>query len=213
MKILIFLLAAMSLAACTTTPPHEFVSDPAKKWEQRKSELSEINDWFLNGRVAIINGHESWQLNMEWQRHDDKYILDLSGPFGAGRAQLTGTNDGVMLVDADKNYFYADSPDRLLKEVTGLRMPVKSLLYWMRGLPDWNINKEEEKLDEFGRLHQLKQGDWLVRFKSYMNVDKHELPQKIFIDGYDVKVKIFIDEWDIKRKTFKSGESKVEEQN
>lgn len=204
MKLLIFLLAVISLTACTTPAPHSYVADPDKKWEQRQIELSEINDWFLNGRVAIINGDESWFLSMEWQRHDDKYILDLSGPFGAGHAQLTGTNDGVVLVDSDKNYFFSDSPDRLLQEVTGLRMPVKGLLYWMRGLPNWNINKEKEKIDEFGRLAMLQQNGWRVRFKRYLDVEKHELPQKIFIDGYDLKVKIFVDEWDLKTKKFKS---------
>ncbi len=204
MRALIFLLAAINLAACTTPSPHKYVADPDKEWQQRQIVLSEINDWNLTGRAAIINGHESWHLSMKWQRHDDQYILDLSGPFGAGHAQLTGTKDGVILVDADKNYFYADSPDRLLAEVTGLRMPVKSLLYWMRGLPDRNIKEEKQKIDEFGRLQHIQQGGWRVRFKTYIDVDKHELPQKIFIDGYDLKVKIFVDEWDIKRKTFES---------
>lgn len=211
MRIIIFLLAAITLSACTTPLPHKYVADPDKKWEQRKSELSEINDWHLNGRVAIINGDESWHLSMKWQRHGDKYILDLSGPFGAGHAQLTGTKEGVVLVDADKNYFFADSPDRLLQEVTGLRMPVKSLLFWMKGLPDWNIKKEKQKIDEFGRLQQLQQGDWRVRFKTYTDVNKHELPQKIFIDGYKLKVKIFVDDWDIKRKKFESIGSDSEE--
>lgn len=202
MKQLIILAVILSVTACTTTPLHRPVADPGKEWEQRKSELSEINDWFLTGRVAIVNGEESWHLNMTWQRHDDKYILDLSGPFGAGHSQLTGTKDGVMMVDADKNYFYADSPDRLLYETTSLRMPVKSLLYWMRGLPNWNIKKEKQKLDDFGRLAQLQQEGWRVRFKRYTDVEQHELPQKIFIDGYDLKVKIFVDEWDLKSKKF-----------
>ena len=204
MKYLIFLLAVMSLTACTTLlPPHKPVEDSAKRWEQRKIELSEINDWVLNGRVAIINGDESWHLDMTWQRHADKYILDLSGPFGAGHAQLTGTKEGVVLVDSDKNYFFADSPDLLLQEVTGIQMPVKSLLYWMRGLPNWNIEKQQQELDEFGRLQQLQQDGWRVRFKRYIEVAKHELPQKVFIDGYDLKVKIFVDKWDLKSKSFK----------
>ncbi|MCF6185686.1 MAG: lipoprotein insertase outer membrane protein LolB [Bacteroidales bacterium] len=205
MKRFILLLAVITLTACTTTPPHEFVADPSKKWEQRKSELSEINDWFLNGRIAIINGHESWHMSMKWQRHDDKYILDLSGPFGAGHAQLTGTKDGVVLVDSDKNYFFAENPDRLLQEVTGLRMPVQSLLYWMRGLPDLDVKNEKQKLDNYGRLALLEQAGWRIRFKRYINVDKHELPQKIFIDGFDLKVKIFVDDWDLKSKTFASS--------
>ena len=77
MKYLIFLLAVMSLTACTTPPTHVFVADPDKKWQQRKTQLSNINDWHLNGRVAIINGVESWHLSMKWQRHGDKYILDF----------------------------------------------------------------------------------------------------------------------------------------
>lgn len=205
MKRFILLLAVIVLTACTTTPPHEFVAAPTKKWEQRKPELSEINDWFLNGRIAIINGHESWHLSMKWQRHDDKYILDLSGPFGAGHAQLTGTKDGVVLVDADQNYFFAENPDRLLQEVTGLRMPVQSLLYWMRGLPDGDVKKENQKLDNYGRLALLEQAGWRIRFKGYIKVDKYELPQKIFIDGFNLKVKIFIDEWDLKSKIFASS--------
>jgi outer membrane lipoprotein LolB len=206
MRFLILLVAVMTLAACTTTPPHQFVTDPDKKWEQRKAELSEINDWLLNGRIAIINGQESWHLSMDWQRHSDKYILDLSGPFGAGHAQLTGTAEGVILVDSDGNYFYADTPDRLLQEVTGLRIPVKSLLYWMRGLPNWNATKEKQQLDNFGRLALLQQDGWRVRFKKYIDVEKHELPQKIFIEGFDLKVKIFVDEWDLKSKNFKSND-------
>lgn len=205
MKRLIFLLAVISLTACTTTPPHVSVADPDEKWEQRKVEILKINDWFLNGRVAIINGHESWNLNMQWQRHDDKYILDLSGPFGAGHAQLTGSGDDVLLVDSDNNYFYADSPDRLLREVTGLRMPIKGLLSWILGMPDWNTNTGKQKVDAFGRLAFIKQNGWNIHYKRYVGVDAYELPQKIFINGFDLKVKIFIDEWNLKNKKFKSA--------
>lgn len=202
MKKLLLLLAVISLTACTSTPPHKHVADPDKTWEQRKLDLSEINDWVLNGRVAIVNGHESWFLSMNWQFHDNKYILDLSGPFGAGHAQLTGSSEGVILVDADQNYFYADSPDLLLEEVTGVRMPVNSLFYWIRGLPNWNITNEKQKIDQFGRLGQLEQDGWRVRFKSYVDVLKHELPQKVFINGHNLKVKIFVDKWDLNNKNF-----------
>jgi len=202
MKKLLFLLAVISLTACTATPPPKYVADPNKTWEQRKLDLSEINNWVLSGRVAIINDDESWFLSMNWQFHDNKYILDLSGPFGAGHAQLTGTSEGVILVDADQNYFYADSPDRLLEEVTGVRMPVNSLFYWIRGLPNWKIKKEKQKIDLFGRLQQLEQDGWRVRFKRYVDVLKRELPQKIFIDGHNLTVKIFVDEWDLKSKKF-----------
>lgn len=202
MKKLILLAVIMTITACSTTPPRAPVADPLKRWEQRKDELGKINDWILNGRAAIVNGHESWNLSINWQRHSDKYILDLSGPFGAGHAQLTGTNEGVVLVDSDNKHSYANSPDALLHETTGVRMPVKGLLYWMRGLPIPSTEISHIKLDDFGRLEQMQQDGWQVRFKSYTDVDPHELPEKIFIDGFDLKVKIVVDNWDIKSTAF-----------
>lgn len=202
MKQLLLLAVILVLSACSTSPPRQSVADPEKRWQERKLALADINDWFLQGRVAIVNSDEAWHLNMNWQRHADKYILDLSGPFGAGHAQLTGSAAGVMLLDADMNSFYADSPDRLLYETTQLRMPVKSLLYWMRGLPDRELKNDKHLLDAYGRLAQLQQDGWRVRFRSYVDIDQYELPQKIFIDGHHLTVKIFIDEWDLKSKTF-----------
>ena len=72
---------------------------------------------------------------------------------------------------------------------------------------DYQYWKKTDKktLDGYGRLAELQQSGWHVRFKKYINVEKHELPQKLFIDGFDLKVKIFIDEWDLKNKTFQSG--------
>ncbi|MDH5601663.1 MAG: lipoprotein insertase outer membrane protein LolB [Gammaproteobacteria bacterium] len=198
MKLILFLLLAISVAGCSTTPPHKSVADPDKKWEQRKTVLSGINHWVINGRLALINGDESWHMNLKWQRHGDMYVLDLSGPFGTGHTQLTGSKGNVLLVDAEQNYFYADSPDRLLQEVTGLQIPVKSLLYWINGIPDWNVKVDNQRLDAFGRLAELRQSDWNIRYKKYIYVKEHELPQKIFIDGFNLKVKIFIDEWELK---------------
>ena len=39
-------------------------------------------------------------------------------------------------------------------------------------------------------------------FKKYIDVGKHELPQKVFINGHNLKVKVFVDEWDLKTKKF-----------
>jgi len=209
MKILILVFATIFFAGCSTTAPHKFVAEPEKKWEQRKSEISKINDWSFNGRVSIINGHESWLLNMQWQFHSGEYRLDLSGPFGAGHAQLRGSDDGVILTDSDQNNFYASNPDRLLHEITGVRMPVQSLLYWMRGIPNRNIKKQQEKIDAFGRLQKIKQDGWNVHIKQYTQVagtatekQIHELPEKIFIDGHGLNVKVFVEDWDLKTKLF-----------
>ena len=202
LRYILYLAVFLQLTACTTSPERKPVSNPEVTWQQRQHELASINDWHVTGRAAIINGHESWHLNITWEKHDDKYILDLSGPLGTGRSQLSGTSSGVQLVDSDQNAYYASNPDQLLYERAGFRMPVSDLLYWMKGLPHPDLEHEKQKIDEYGRLAQLMQDGWRVRFRSYMSVGKKELPQKIFIDGYNLKVKIFIDEWDLTSKTF-----------
>ena len=130
----------------------------------------------------------------------------MAGPFGVGHAQLTGTQEGVILVDADKNTFYASGPDRLLYETTGIRMPVKGLLFWMRGLANPRAQIKDIKLDEFGRLARLQQNNWQINFKRYLRVGEFELPEKIFINSTDLKVKVFVDEWDLESNSFKAEE-------
>ena len=83
-------------------------------------------------------------------------------------------------------------------------MPVKGLLYWMRGIPDPDLPPAKTTLDEFGRVQQMQQDGWRIRFKRYTDVQPYELPQKIFIDSADLKVKIFVDNWNIKSRAFVS---------
>ena len=45
MKFIVFLLTAIFIAGCSTTPPaKKFVADPAKKWEQRKTNNDQHTD-------------------------------------------------------------------------------------------------------------------------------------------------------------------------
>ncbi len=198
MKIL-FSLLLLTLTACSTTSPPLLppVADRDATWQQRQTDLSAINHWLLNGRMAVLNDDEAWHLNMTWQRQSDNYLLDLSGPFGAGQARLSGSPAGVSLQDSDQNVFYADTPDQLLQQITGMRIPVQSLFYWIYGLPDKHSPVERVELDAYGRLAVLQQNGWQVTFKTYMQVRQHALPRKIVIQGFNLKVKIVIDNWDL----------------
>ncbi len=204
MRVFILLLALSLLTACTTPAPPPFVKDADKTWQQRQRQLATINSWLLNGRMAVLNDDEAWHLNMRWQRQDGDYVLDLSGPFGSGHAQLRGGINGVLLKDSAQNVFYADSPDELLQKLTHFRIPVQSLQYWIYGIPDKAIKISRLELDGYGRLALLQQNGWKVVFKKYMPVAQHVLPQKIFITGFDMKVKIFIDDWNLQPQVLKA---------
>lgn len=181
------------LTACTTV---EEVPDSLNtgSWQAHKATLDDMQHWFASGRAAIVNGVESWHVNMLWLQQGDNYQIRLFGPFGAGQVQLSGNGRTVELRTADDERFYSQNMDALLFERTGLRMPVAELRYWLIGLPSPNGN-DAARVDKHGRLSSLQQGEWQVRYKHYVPVNGLVLPRKIFADKQDLDVRVVIDKW------------------
>ena len=185
------------ISGCAS-PPHPPVEFPERTWQSRQDQLSNVKAWQLSGRMAVITGVEAWHLDINWQQQADSYEIKISGPFGAGSVRLQGSAKGVYLYD-DEGVYFSNEPDALLYEHTGVAMPVTSLLYWIRGLPNPKMKEiSKPKLDERGRLAFLQQNGWNVELKRYVQVNNLQLPDKLFIKGKpDIEVRLVIDEWHI----------------
>ncbi len=189
------MIAGVWLAGCATPPEPGTVSDQSR--EQRQQALEQINAWQLKGRVAIINGSEAWHLNVEWQQRQEDYRIELWGPFGSGRVQLEGDGQGVRLTDSRQGIYYADDPESLLYEHTGVNMPVSGLRYWILGLTDPRYATRQPRRDQAGRLTAVKQADWQVAFSRYTRVDSLALPDRLSVDRQDLRVKMVVDHWQV----------------
>jgi len=162
-----------------------------------------MQDWHMKGRMVVVNGAELWAMSVDWQQKGDEYIIYLSGPFGAGKVQLAGSRNGVLLKDSDDQLFYAATPEELLLEHTGVAMPLSYLRFWMLGLPQPSTSQNENhaKLDQQGRLESLNREQWDIVFKRYIKINAYvgkpvDLPDKIFISkGEDIKVRVVVGEW------------------
>lgn len=194
--VVVFLAIAVLTTGCTTVPDVPPVADPQATWQSRQPALAAIKAWHLSGRIAVSQGEEAWNLNLDWQQNGDDYQIQLHGPFGAGRVQLTGNAQGVILKDADDQSFYADRPETLLLERTGVAMPVEGLRYWVVGLTS-PTQSSQPRLDPQGRLAYLEDTDWKVKFKRYVSVSGMQLPGKVFIvkPEQDIDVRLVVDEW------------------
>ncbi len=175
-----------------------------QRWQQRQQQLSTLADWQMKGRMVVVNGAELWAISVDWAQRGDQYVIFLSGPFGAGKVQLVGSANGVLLRDADNQVYYASTPEELLLEHTGIAMPLSYLRFWMLGLLQSNSHfaADNIKFDEQGRLESLSREQWDVSFKRYAKIDNVavELPDKIFLHkGDDVKVRVVVGEWLIHR--------------
>jgi outer membrane lipoprotein LolB len=201
-RFLAILATAFILSGCTTldvtdsnayTPP-----GPAAQqaWQLRQTELAAIKYWRLTGRLAVSNGDDAWNINLDWQQRDKDYQIILNGPFGAGKVKLVGNADGVLLTNSDDQTFYSDTPEMLLYEQTGVYMPVAGLRYWVIGMTSPNQEKSPH-IDKQGRLSYLEDDNWKVKFKRYMQVSGIDLPRKVFIvkDAKDLDVRLVVDKW------------------
>jgi len=198
------------LSACASVAPKPSTQTTETIWQQRQLQLSTLKDWHMKGRMVVVNGVELWSMSVDWQQHGDKYVIFLSGPFGAGKVQLAGSENGVLLRNSDDQVFYAETPEELLLEHTGVSMPLSYLRFWMLGLPHPGAVNNTEMLDQSGRLESLSlksqsKEPWYIEFKRYTEIENlklsqskifFELPDKIFINqGSDIKVRVVVGEW------------------
>ncbi len=191
----VFVLASV-FAGCSTTPPLSIIDNQNEVWEQRQSELTAIKYWRLRGRLLVSQGDAAWNLSLEWQQKDKDYQIIIQGPFGAGKVKLVGNADGVVLKNSDEQSFYAERPEDLLYEQTGVHMPVEGLRYWVMGLTSPDQIKKP-KLDGQGRLAYLEDANWKVNFKRYTQVSGMDLPRKVFIEKpeQEIDVRLVVDKW------------------
>lgn len=204
LRLIVVLFTAVLATACTTldtldSDPDDYpgpTAESEKVWAERQAELSTIKYWRLTGRLAVSNGDDAWNLNLDWQQKGDDYQIQLNGPFGAGKVKLVGNADGVLLKDSDDQTFYADTPEILLYEQTGVLMPVAGLRYWVVGLTRPHQQKKP-RLDKLGRLAYLEDAQWRVNFKRYTQVSGIDLPRKVFIIKSDkeLDVRLVVDTW------------------
>lgn len=183
------------LGACAVSPPQPPVADAEAAWRDRVVELSDQDEWQLQGRLALAVGEERWNAHMRWQQHDADYDIRVLGPFGRQAARLQGDESGVVLQTRDGETHRARDADALVYHALGWRLPVTGLRYWILGIPAPRSELEERVLDAAGRASQLHQGGWTVRYQGYDETRRPALPQRMTLEYDEIRLRLVMDEW------------------
>ncbi|MFK3792709.1 MULTISPECIES: lipoprotein insertase outer membrane protein LolB [Pseudomonas] len=184
------------LAGCAGFGARESVQgqgNPAQ-WRQHKDQLSALDGWQINGKIGIRAPKDSGSGTLFWLQRQDYYDIRLSGPLGRGAARLTGRPGQVSLEVANQGRYEASSPESLLEEQLGWKLPVSHLGWWVRGLPAPG-SKSRLTLDGDSHLASLEQDGWQVEYSSYSQQNGYWLPERIKLHGSDLDVTLVIKEW------------------
>lgn len=186
--------ALLGLAACTTPLPRPAGPANWPAWDARQQKLGELDHWQLDGRVAIIAGEEGGSGSLDWSQQADSVDFRVSGPFGAGAFSITGTGDLLTLRTADGGELTTRNLEYELAWRLGYVIPVRSMRWWVRGLPAPAIPAVTE-VDGAGRLQVLEQRGWRVEYREYVAVGDYALPSRLTIEGEGVRLKFAIQDW------------------
>jgi outer membrane lipoprotein LolB len=185
-------LPGCSTVAPLSSPTNAKPSSPS--WAEREQQLRQLDHWQLQGKIAIRSPSDSASASIAWKQDQKNYSISILGPFGSNAVQIYGGPGQVKLQNAQGKQFYANTPEQLLLDQTGWKLPVSSLYYWVRGLPVPGEAGERE-FDPYHRLSKLSQQQWRVSFDEYKTFDGLELPTKLVLVHPSLNIKLVIKQW------------------
>jgi len=192
----LIILTVSLLSACSPLPRIETDSEP-QQWLEHQIAVSEIKSWNIKGRIAVQNGKESATATLHWNQINSNYELRFIAPLGQGTYILKGSSEGVIMQGPNNEVLTAETPEKLMNEGLGWAIHLAGLMYWVRGIPEPDINYTQLLLDEKGRLSDMKQSGFTVSVLRYTEQNGVSLPEKLFIKSDNIQLRMVIQNWNI----------------
>ena len=148
----------------------------------------------FNGRVAVKQDGERSSANLRWVHHSGNDEILLMGPLGKTVARIQRDANGVILDTSDKHYAARDA-ETLTQQALGWSLPLSGLRYWVQATaaPD---NAFEAERDADGRLRELHQSGWVIRYAQYADTSITALPLRLSLQREHLELLLLIDEWE-----------------
>jgi len=184
---LLLAVGILMLAACATqTSTNNTSGIPA----------NDLHSWALKGKIGITTAQERLNASIDWQQRQQQFQINLSGPFGQGRAELEGDDQRIRLTSGDDRY-EGDSAEQLMQEQLGWSVPVRHFSYWAKGVPSPEIGITAIEYDAGGNVSLLVQDGWEVELTRYQAIGGWQLPGKMNAKTRDIALLLVVKEWQL----------------
>ena len=105
-----FLLCCFLFSSCTSLPTQD--------------NILERPDWEISGKIGIQEKSVRSDSSLfQWRQKDDQYLIHLMNGFGHIGLTIYGNNDKVHAQTAKGESYSSDTPEELLKNITGWHFP------------------------------------------------------------------------------------------
>ena len=175
----LLLLAALTLAACTTAPV-------------RLGADNTLDRYTLEGRFGLRDNGNAQQGRIRWQHGPEGNRILIQDPLGGGVAELFDGPGGARMQRADGGVETAADAPSLMRQLTGVALPVGHVARWLTGRA---LPAEGVRRDAAGRPSRLLAEGWQVDYE-YAGEAADELPLRVFaVNGKGIELRLVIDQW------------------
>ena len=187
---LLLITSVVLLGGCTqygTQPPQSrSVVVPTVKqsaWKQRQAYIARRQSWNLKSKISLRYGDENYIFGLSWdQQPANKYTMQITNPLTGGLvAKLSRQSGGVTLLSDNGRTYRDTDEERLLLKQSGVRIPVKGMQYWVRGITSPQYKVDQLILDNLGRPQTLYQAGWKVSYSNYLNNSPQAMPRNVVL--------------------------------
>ena len=191
----LILCLALGLAGCVSTPyPHRLPTAPELSAAETAA-LQDLMVWRAVGRLAVKSNGAGVNAGFDWQQSGRDSVLLVEGPFGAGRSRIWASPERIRIEAAGTTALEFAPPfvgiyDALVERV-GFAVPLQSLGFWLRGVPDPN-----GELEDVSDL-RFKQSGWEVTPDELLGQPglPARLPRKVTLTQGEIRIRVVIDRW------------------
>lgn len=196
-------LLLLTLSACASLRqeplPAGLTEQPPADWSSRQHALASFADWQLNGKLAVRQpGQNASAIINQWLQQQGHYELSLSSSFlGMGRTELSGSPGFIEIRLPGGDEYRSSDPQALILAATGWELPIDSLAWWVRGIPDPGSDYRLLFDTSDSSLAEIRQQGWSIRYERWQAFidDKPPLPARLTARKGEHLVRLVISRW------------------
>jgi len=199
---LVWMVAVGVVAGCRTVPVQQPPVAASQPWDVTRPELQARDHFALKGRVAVAAGKDGFNATLHWTQNGSRSQVSLEGPLGAGGVQITADGTNLSIVNSHGDHLDSDAARAELVAKLGFDPPLRSLRYWILGVPDPAMASKEAVDLQQQRLQSLEQDGWQIDYGGYMagsgtaaGAGSAALPAKMTVQRSGVRVRLVVDGW------------------
>ncbi|MGL4829750.1 MAG: lipoprotein insertase outer membrane protein LolB [Vibrio sp.] len=184
------------LAGCATTPPQPL----NVQWQSHQLVLQQIQAYQLTGKLGYIAPNQRQSFNFQWQKTPQKLSLRLTNFLGQSVLNLQVDEQGAQVDTYDDQIYRDQDAQNLIRNLTGLDIPVEQLEDWILGLPTQASHYELNEQNTLASLTKLASTvEWQVEYQRYQAIEWQNqlipLPDKLKLQQNKTSIQLVISQW------------------